>query len=273
MKTKLFITTMLAMFMFGASFAQTLNQQGRTNKISTSAPNFYEKLYGFSDATLRGALDALVYVDFATETDFVVPALTAQGFNVTVATGWSDFDTKLASGNYGMAVAFVQGNAPHPSLPVIQNFIDDDGCMIYCDWTSDNTYAAVFESSFTGSNNQNTVTIIDAGLATGLTNPFTLGNPGWGIYSTGLNAIGSGEVLATFENGNAAIVRGNSGHTIMLGYLSDTPPFAMRQPLFENVINSTICGPNPAVPVSNWALYIGIFLILTFTVIRFRKMI
>lgn len=32
-------------------------------------------------------------------------------------------------------------------------------------------------------------------------------------------------------------------------------------------------GVVPPVPISNWALYIGIFLILTFTLIRFRKMV
>lgn len=148
--------------------------------------------------------------------------------------------------------------------------------MIYCDWTYNNTLAVIFEASYTGNTNQTAVTITDPVLATGLTNPFTLVNPGWSIFSTGLTAIGSGEVLATFENGNAAIIRGNDKHTIILGYLSDTPPLAMRQQLFENVLNFIVCGPNsfvPDVPVSNWALYIGIFLIITFAVIRFRKMI
>jgi hypothetical protein len=32
-------------------------------------------------------------------------------------------------------------------------------------------------------------------------------------------------------------------------------------------------GVDPEVPISNWALYIGIFLILTFAVIRFRKLV
>jgi hypothetical protein len=36
---------------------------------------------------------------------------------------------------------------------------------------------------------------------------------------------------------------------------------------------SSFGGTNPEVPISNWALYIGIFLILTFTVIRFRKLV
>ncbi len=36
---------------------------------------------------------------------------------------------------------------------------------------------------------------------------------------------------------------------------------------------SSFGGTNPEVPISNWAIFIGIFLILTFVVIRFRKMI
>jgi hypothetical protein len=36
---------------------------------------------------------------------------------------------------------------------------------------------------------------------------------------------------------------------------------------------SSFGGTDPEVPISNWALGIGIFLILTFTVIRFRKMV
>lgn len=36
---------------------------------------------------------------------------------------------------------------------------------------------------------------------------------------------------------------------------------------------SSFSGIDPEVPISNWALYIGIFLILTFAVIRFRKLV
>jgi len=36
---------------------------------------------------------------------------------------------------------------------------------------------------------------------------------------------------------------------------------------------SSFGGTDPEVPISNWALYIGIFLILTFAVIRFRKLV
>jgi len=38
---------------------------------------------------------------------------------------------------------------------------------------------------------------------------------------------------------------------------------------FDQVLNP----PDPEVPVSNWALFIGIGLILVFTVVRFRKIV
>ena len=47
------------------------------------------------------------------------------------------------------------------------------------------------------------MTITDTALATGITNPFTLTNPSWRIYSRGLGLAG-GTTLATFENGDSA---------------------------------------------------------------------
>jgi len=78
--------------------------------------------------------------------------------------------------------------------------------------------------------------------------------------------------LATFPNGDAAVIRGNGGNTIILGYLSDTPPDADRQMLFENVIKSTTCGGfAQEIPVSNWAIILGVLLIGTFIVVRYRR--
>jgi hypothetical protein len=42
---------------------------------------------------------------------------------------------------------------------------------------------------------------------------------------------------------------------------------------FVFIKSSSFSGVNPEIPISNWAIFIGIFLILTFVVIRFRKMI
>lgn len=261
-------------------FAGSAITRAQINVVEGSY-NFYEDLYGTTISnSIRGASDALFYITGAQQDVFAIPALVNQGFNVTVAANYDDFNTKLATGNYALAVVFNQGGCCYLglSLATVQNFISGGGCMIFCDWELTQSFANLFGASFTGGTNATPATIIDPLLANGIANPVALTNPdyGWGTWSTSMTPIGSGEVLATFPDGSAAVIRGNNYHTILLGYLADTPPAADRQQLLENVIKSTTCGGYhdlPVVPVSNWALFVGIGLILVFAVVRFRKMV
>jgi large repetitive protein len=214
-----------------------------TNSIDPDAEDYYSSYKTVSALGLKSGGtggNALVYIDFAHSNDGVVDGLTNLGYTVTFASGWSDFDTELASGTFDLAVAMKQSiSAPSFNTAIAQNHISSGGKMIFATWQPDLTEAALFEAAFTGSSNCGSVTITDTDLANGITNPVALTNPGWRVYSLGLTATGSGEVLATFDcSGDAAIVRGNGGRTIMLGYLSDTPPMGERQSLFENVIES-----------------------------------
>lgn len=266
MRTKFYLFIAAAFLLSAATHAQ----QNATN----GAGNFYKNLYGTQIGASRGEMDAVVFIDSAIDPDSVVDGLVSLGYSVTLASDWTNFDALLVSGNYGLAVGFVQNERfYYPSVSAIQTFINNGGCMIYCDWNSNPAVAGVFEASFSGTYNHTAMTITDPGLSAGLTNPMPLANPtpfGWGIFSTGLNAIGSGQVLATFENGSAAIVRGNGGKTIMLGYLSDTPQLAKRKALFMNVVKSTDCGMEK-VPVADWALYLGILLMVSFVAIRYAR--
>jgi hypothetical protein len=243
----------------------------------TNAPagsfNFHKNLYGTVQTGSRGAMDAVIYIDQAYENDFVVAGLLNLGYTVTVATGWADFDAKLISGNYGLAVGFVQySGGVGPSPQAMQTFMNAGGCIIYADWYYvDNSRVSVLGASFTGAFNMTTMTISDAGLAGGLTNPVIMSNAGWGTYTMGLAPLGGSQVLATYENGDAAVVLGNGGKSVVLGYLSDAPLSADRQQLFENVVNATLCGNGQEIPVSDWAIYLGIFLILSFVVVRYVK--
>lgn len=236
--------------------------------------NFYKDLYGTTTSN-KGAADALFYTTGTNADDFIVPALTSQGFIVTIAADYPDFNAKLATGNYSLAVVTNNGLCCYLGLdyPTVQNFINNGGCMIFNDWEMTQAYAALFEATFTGGSNLSPFTITDPLLATGISNPVAIANISWGTWSTELTAIGGGQVLATFPGGAAAIVRGNQGHTILLGYLSDTPPAADRQKLFENVIKATTCGGwTPGeIPVSNWAIVLGLFLIFSFAVVRYIK--
>lgn len=187
---------------------------------------------------------ALVFIDSTHLDDNVTDALEAQGYQATVAATAGAFITGLTSGGYTLVVLFAQNLSAVTNHGIsasdIQAYIDGGGLMVFATWTSaDAAIATVFEASLSGTTNLSTVTISDADLQSvaGLSS-FTLANtsPPWTTYSCGLTAIGDGEVLATFENANAAMVLGNNGQTMMLGYLSDTVPSANSQAIFESVV-------------------------------------
>jgi hypothetical protein len=275
MKTKLFLTTMLAIMVCLSAnmlFAQD-------NNALEGSVNSFEPHYGqVFESPARGAQDALLYIDFELADGKIPEALLNLGYTVTVATDWFDFSTKLNNGDYGLAVAFNQNEywtttgAKPTLLSALTNYINNGGSVVFNDWVLDNDFATLFEANFTGNINQTEMNL-DPSIEGGVPNPIILANPGWSVFSTGLISMGSSQDLATFANGDVAIVKGNGGKTIILGYLTDTPPEAHRQQLFENLFVSVTVPPAPPVPVSNWALYIGILLMLTFIVIRFRRMI
>lgn len=243
---------------------------------SNGGSNYYSSLIGKTLPTLGvSGGTALVFVDMVHGNDGVVDALTANGFTTTVATSASDFVTQLQSGGFDLAVLFTQGESAtyySISTTAISNFIASGKKMIFTTWTNDDAaYATLFDASFSGSTNLTTVTVTDPTIASGITNPIILSNPGWFIgFSIGLQAINGAEVLGTFENGNAAIVRGNGGNTIMLGYLSDAPALAQRQAIFSNV--SGALGANP-VPVPYSLIIVAFVLIAAGVVFTKRKVI
>lgn len=87
------------------------------------------------------------------------------------------------------------------------------------------TLAAAFEGSYTGSfNATNIVFAPDSMLWFGLVSPIDIGLPSgviWGTYAMGLSATGSAAETGVFPNGDAAIVVGNNGNTILNGFLQD----------------------------------------------------
>jgi hypothetical protein len=131
-------------------------------------------------------------------------------------------------------------------ITALATFVAGGGKSIYTDWTSNNTYAALFGAQWSGSNNLSTITITDPILGAGITNPVSLSNPGWGIYSMGLSGP---PFPATFENGEGAIAIGMSGRSITNGFLTDTfVDGGQGVQLYENEIGSVLGGqvPEPA---------------------------
>jgi hypothetical protein len=238
---------------------------------STGGTNYYSSFVNEMAPPLTASMSqALVFIDYAHENDGVVDALKANGLIITFASNWADFDSKLVTGNYGLAIGFSQNySAYHYGLNVssVQNYIHNGGRMIFTTWTySDLPILKLFGASFSANSNLRKVTITDTGLASGLTNPFTLISQSWGVFSRGLVAINGAKVLATFENGDPAIIKGNGGSTLALGYLSDTPSVAAER---DNIIVKLISA-GIVVPVSIWVI-IAAFLIISLGIVFAKR--
>jgi hypothetical protein len=244
-----------------------------SNKVG-SGSNFYSTISSVTQPALTASAGAaLVYVDFALADDEIVTTLISQGYSVTIASSWSDFNTLLAGGT-DLAVAFAQDYpATNGGLNynTVENYISGGGKMIFATWSiSDLAFANLFEAKFTGNSNMTQVCSYYTPLKKNLPNfCFNLNNPGWGIFSLGLSPVGNGIMVATFNNGDAAIISGNNGNTIMLGYLSDSP--SMKSTVFTNVLHSLTIGL--AVPFAYWWVILVFILIAGSIIYSKRKII
>lgn len=171
-------------------------------------------------------------------TDYMKAALVkianTNSTSTTTATGLTDFESKVAAGGWDLVVLMIQSSSY--STPNFNSYVSGGGRAILGDWTKDATRAALFGGTYTGNDNQNSITITDSLLLGGVANPMSLTNPGWTTFSMGANGT-SGTVAATFPNGDAAIVVGADRKTIINGFLTDTPTsVADGVDLFENEI-------------------------------------
>lgn len=181
----------------------------------------------------RSPRNVLYYADNYSGTDYISQALAAE--NVTTATSWSDFDTKLAAGNYDLAIALGQSNAANPDLTTLTNYVSGGGRLIFADESRGTAYDNLLEVTYTGNTNESTMTL-DAPLNQGVADPMTLSNL-WAAYSMGLQPQGPATSLCTFAaQSDSCLVVGNSGRTVTLGFLADTPPAADGVTLFKNII-------------------------------------
>jgi len=121
-------------------------------------------------------------------------------------------------------------------IPNFLAYVADGGRAIMTDWSHYDTLGSAFGLSYTDNDNQEPVTIIDSDLGAELPNPLSLVNPGWGTFSMGMSTTET--VLATFPNGDAAVVLGNMSHTAAVGFLNDTIPNDVNAiQFYENLID------------------------------------
>jgi subtilisin family serine protease len=173
-------------------------------------------------------------------------ALENHGYNVTQVDNYSSFESAIDSGSWDIVVLMNQGDWVG-DIPNFLAYVADGGRAIMADWSGDGTLGSAFGVSYTGNDNQQPVTITDADLGAGLTNPLPLVNPGWITFSMGMSTTET--VLATFPNGDAAVVLGNESRTAAVGFLNDTIHTDADAILFYENLIGLVAGPPPPPPV------------------------
>jgi hypothetical protein len=205
------------------------------------------------------AQDILFWVDDNLGTNIVPSAFTVfqasrPTATLTTATSQSDFNTKLASGLYEVAVFGEQdGSVFNASSAGLTAFLSGGGRVLGATWQS-SPMAAFFGATRT-STNQTQISGSGA-LFAGVSSPLSIINPatGWGVFSQGYS--GAGTCYATWGNGHCAAIAGNGGSTLLLGPLFDT--YGDQAQGAQFVANALgVLAPTSAVPEPSTVALLG----------------
>jgi hypothetical protein len=184
-----------------------------------------------------GAPRVLYYVDgFADlEDPYVLDALWANGYLVRKVEDVTAFEDGLRLGGIDLAVLLIQEDRPDLDLEAIDAFVDRGGRMIVADWRQDDGLAERLEARYAGDTNLVSADLDEGSLSDDLPPTIRLANPGWNVFSMGLEAAGRGVSVCTFEQGDSCLVLGNRGRTALLGFVADALPLDQGETFFRNL--------------------------------------
>lgn len=179
------------------------------------------------------AADVLYCVDSVLGTDHMAAALTASGHTVTTTSDMEGTcELEIGSGAYDLVVVAIQ-NSTYSMPNYVARFAASEPTIVQ-DWNiGSNAAIAAAYGLVTVTSNPSTISGIDASISSGVGSTISLSNPGWGIYSYSTTSAYS--VLASFEDGNAAVLR--SGDVIINGFLTDTAASGSEADLEQLYLN------------------------------------
>lgn len=211
------------------------------------------------------AASILYFSDFSVGMDRMAQALASVGgtHTVTTAASTTDFTTQLTGGSFDLAIFFQQNQSGadyDAAFSAVATFLAGGGAAIAADWTGNLAHITPFGASFTGGVNDATVTVTNPALTAGVTNPVSLTNPGWGIFSNGLSVAAGASCGATFSDGECAIIITNDGRSFFNGFLNDTFVDGNEGVnLYRNQIDAALAAAQAPEPATLLLLGMGLF--------------
>jgi hypothetical protein len=190
------------------------------------------------------AANILIFEDFAVGTSAIPGALALWG-GCTTCTTTSDtttFNTLLTGGGWDLVIYAEQASFTFGSSATeLGAYVAGGGLLIGQTWLTGGLDTLLEGSGV--STNGSTITTSGHPFFTGLGPTSTLTNPGWGIFSQGLNPLGTAVGIGSLNTGGFAIILGNDGRTILNAPLTDTYfPLADGERLLANEIGYLLGG-------------------------------
>ena len=195
-----------------------------------------------------------------------------------------DFATKIASGSYQLGIFSAQeayGPDYSAALAALATFVQGGGKAIVDSWfTPAGSDLTPFGATPTGDVNGPAVSL--TAFNGGIANPVVLTNPvpPYADFSTGesLDPVAGTAIDGTFfdpgnasgTDGEAAVVSGNAGRSIVNGFLNDTAG-AKGMQLYENEIGALLAPATAPEPATLTLLGAGVVSLLGYSRLRRRK--
>jgi hypothetical protein len=162
----------------------------------------------------------LWFTDFDLGTNVIPGGIALAGHTGTEATDLADFNVKLTSMSWDAVIFGEQNNLIWNDVSVnLTAYVAGGGKVIGATWL-DTPMATFFDAVETG-NNATQITADAHPIWAGLPGTIDLVDPGWGVFSQDYAPVG-GAVATGSLGGNAAVIIGNGGATILNGPLFDT---------------------------------------------------
>jgi hypothetical protein len=197
-------------------------------------------------AVSNAAPSILFFTDNTIDQPNVNTALNNLGYSYTEVNDTGSFNADLSSQSWNLVI--FDDTDYYQDQSGLDAYVAAGGHAIYCDWTRNNTTAALFDAQFDGNYDFNSVNGSGMGPFAGTTDPVQMNDTVWGIYTTGLTTLAGGVGYGDTGLGDNAIVMGNGGKTYVNGFLDDIGG-SSAVTIYQNEINGSLSAtstPSPA---------------------------
>jgi hypothetical protein len=149
-------------------------------------------------------------------------ALAGRDLQITPVQEWSDFNDELRSGDYGLVVMLNQGNNLRVDIDALRAHIESGGYAVAHDWGNDPQLLELFEAGRGDGSNADGIRILDTGMIEAFgRNTLDFVSNSYGTHSSSLYPLSGGKSLAGYDDGGAAVILGNGGRSVYLGFVDE----------------------------------------------------